>query len=162
MVCIRLVKSGRGVQLMGKVGVIFSALMVLVVAALALLFGALATHIAISTGIRTGDLDLFAILATIALIGFGGWGIASAVGIVKMRKWARISILAFGAISLAVAILGTAKMVLDPAFGISYLEGVYMGSIRAEIMALLAWLAGLGGFWLYFFNRSNIKARFSR
>jgi hypothetical protein len=74
----------------------------------------------------------------------------------------RISMSAFRAILFSVAIFGTAKILLDPRVGVSYLEGAYLGSVRAEMMALFAWLAGLGGFWLYFFNRNTVKTRFSR
>lgn len=147
---------------MRTVGVIFSVLMVFAVSLLALLVGALATNIVISTKSRTGDLDLFSILATIVLIGFGGWGIASGVGIIKMREWARTSMLAFGIVLLAIAVYGAGKMVLDPSVGVTHLEVAYLGSIRVEMMGFLAWFAALGGFWLYFFDRNSVKTRFTR
>lgn len=125
---------------------VFSAVMVFVVSLLALSFGVLATYIAIATKHRTGNLDPFWIVATIVLVGFGGWGIVSGVGIVTMRKWVRISMLAFGAILLASAVFGTVKMVLDPRVGVTSLEGA----------------ATLGSFWLYFFNKNSAKTQFSR
>lgn len=101
-------------------------------------------------------------MATIVLVGLAGWGVASAVGIVTMRKWVRIPMLAFGAILLASAFFGTVKMVVDPHVGFTSLEGIPLGSIRVEMMVFLAWLATLGGFWLYFFNKNSVKTQFSR
>jgi hypothetical protein len=144
------------------VGMIFSVVMVFIVSLLSLLAGALAANIVISFKNRTGQLDLFPILATIVLIGFGGWGVTAGFGIIKLRERARTSVLAFSTVLLAIAACGTAKMVVDPSFGLSYLEGVYLGSIRVEIAAFLVWFAALGGFWLYFFTRNNVRTQFSR
>jgi hypothetical protein len=148
--------------MMRTIGVIFSALMIFVVSLLALLLGALATNIVISTKTRTGALDLFTILIAIVSFAMCGWGFACGVGIVKRREWARTSMLAFGAILLAIAVLGTAKMVLDPTVGLSYLESAYLGSIRPELIPFLACFAAPGGFWLYFFTRNSLKTQFSR
>jgi hypothetical protein len=146
-------------------GIIFSVVIVFIIGLITLLFGALTMSVAIfspnGTGLPAGYFGPFTIQASVALIAFGGWGIASGFGIVKTREWARKSMLAFGAISFVIAVVGTLKLLLDPYAGITSLEGIYMGGNRVEMMVLFAWLAMLGAFWLYFFSSNSVKARFS-
>ncbi|MGC1105300.1 MAG: hypothetical protein WA876_02065 [Candidatus Acidiferrales bacterium] len=107
-----------------------------------------------------GFFGYYAMAASIIIIGLGGWGIASGVGILNTRQWARISTLIFGTISLLIAILGALEMFLDPRAGVSYMEGVYMGSVRPDMMALYGCLAAFGAFSLYFFNKKSVKSQF--
>ncbi|MGB6482449.1 MAG: hypothetical protein WBE86_03065 [Candidatus Acidiferrales bacterium] len=106
-----------------------------------------------------GFFEYYAMAASIIVIGLGGWGIASGVGILNTRQWARISTLIFGAISLLIAILGALEMFLDPRAGVTYLEG-YVGSIRPEMMALYGCLGAFGAFSLYCFNKKSVKSQF--
>jgi hypothetical protein len=146
-------------------GIIFSVVIVFVIGLITLLFGVQTMFVAISSpnaaGLTLGYFGPLTIQASVALIAFGGWGIASGFGIVKTREWARKSMLAFGAISFVIAVVGTLKLLLDPYAGITSLEGIYMGDHRVEMMVFFAWLAILGAFWLYFFSSKNVKARFS-
>jgi hypothetical protein len=142
------------------VGITFSAVMVFTTGLVAFCFGALEISMAISNTPGTGDFGSYPIPAATVLIGLGGWGIASGLGIAKMRGWARISMVALGAILFVLVVFGALEMALDPHFGVTYMEGVYMGSIRPEMMAFYAVLAALGVFWLYFFSRNSMKARF--
>jgi len=146
-------------------GIIFSAVMVFIIGLITSLFGALTMSVAITntsgTGFAPGYFGSFTIPAAIALIALGGWGIASGLGIVKMREWARKSMLAFGAILFVIAVFAALELVLDPDAGVYSLEGIYMEGIRVELIAFFAWLAALGAFWLYFFSSNSVKARFS-
>jgi hypothetical protein len=143
------------------VGIIFSAVMVFTIGLVAFCFGVLEMSMAISNTPGTGDFGAYPIAAAIVLIGLGGWGIASGLGIAKMREWARISMFALGAIFVVIAVFGSLEMARDPQVGVSYTEGVYMGSIRPEMMAFYAVLAALGVFWLLFFSRNSVKVRFA-
>jgi hypothetical protein len=146
-------------------GIIFSAVMIFTAGLITILFGAMTMFMAISYALGTGgvrgDLGASAISAAVVSIGLGGWGIASGVGTAKMREWARISMLAFGAISVVIAAFGALQMALDPSAGVTYMEGHYLGSIRPEMMAFYVALSALGVFWLYFFSRDGVKAQFA-
>jgi hypothetical protein len=144
-----------------KIGVIFSTLKIFTVSLPIFLLGALATHVVIFSASRIG-VDPLSILIAIASFAISGWGVACGVGMLKMRKWTRTSVMAFAAILLIITIAGATKMIFDRTFGVTYLEGVYVGSSRPEMIALLAWFAALGGFWLYFFTRNTTKTRFVR
>jgi hypothetical protein len=144
------------------VGVIFSAVMVFTAGLVTLFFGAMTMSLAVlnERGTASAPGGSFAIPLAIVLIGLGGWGIATGVAIVKMKAWARVSMLAFGALLFAIAACGALEMVRNPYVGVSYIEGAYMGSIRPEMMAFYGVLAALGAFWLYFFSRNIVKVRF--
>jgi hypothetical protein len=146
-------------------GIIFSAVMIFAAGLITFLFGALTMWMGIAYSTRPdsrpGYFGSFAIPAAAVLIGLGGWGISSGVGIVKMREWARISMLAFGAIFVVIAAFGALEIALDPRVGVTYLEGNYVGSIRPEMMAFYGVIAALGVFWLGFLSRNSVKARFS-
>jgi hypothetical protein len=145
--------------------IIFLAVLVFIGSAVTMSLGALTAWGAIInypdwTTPAGGVFGYYVMAASIVVIGLGGWGIASGIGILNTRQWARISILIFGAISLLVAITGALEMFLDPRAGVSYLEGVYVGSIRREMMALYGCLAAFGAFSLYFFNKESVKSQF--
>jgi hypothetical protein len=152
-------------------GIISSAVVVFIGSAVAMLLGALVASIAISkypnwtspAGGVGGVFGYYVMAASIIVIGLGGWGIASGVGILNARPWARTSMLVFGAILLVVVIPAALEMVVDPHVGIvsPYLESPYRVNMRAEMMAFYGLLAMLGGFWLYFFNKKSVKAQFS-
>jgi hypothetical protein len=142
------------------VGIVFSVVMVFTIELVAFCFGVLMMSMAISNTPGTRDFESYPIPAATVFIGLGGWGIASGLGIVKMREWARISMLAFGAILFAIAAFGALEMALDPNAGLVFLQGGYLGSGRPEMMAFYGGLGALGAFWLYFFSRNNVKARF--
>ena len=147
---------------MGRTAVIvLSSVVIFTVGLITSLFGALNIISDMNgRGSAAGYFGSFTIPAAIALIGLGGWGVASGVGISKMKEWARISMLAFGAIFFVIAAFGALEMVLDPYVGVSYMDGAYMGSIRPEMMAFYGVVTALGAFWLYFFSRKSVKAQF--
>ena len=92
------------------VGVIFSAVMVFTAGLVTLFFGAMTMSLAVlnERGTASAPGGSFAIPLAIVLIGLGGWGIATGVAIVKMKAWARVSMLAFGALLFAIAALQNA------------------------------------------------------
>jgi hypothetical protein len=145
------------------VGIIFSAVMIFTVGLVTFLFGAMMMYFAVLNELGTASAfgGSFAIPLAVVLIGLGGWGIAAGVATVKMKEWARISMLVFGAILFVIAAFGALEMARDPYVGVSYIEGAYMGSIRPEMMVFYGVLAVVGAFWLYFFSRNSVKAQFA-
>jgi hypothetical protein len=144
------------------VGIILSAVMVFTAGLVTFLFGAMTMSLALvnERGTASAPGGSLAIPLAIVLTGLGGWGVATGLAIAKSKTWARISMLAFGALLFAIAAFGALEMALDPRVGLVYLEEAYLGSYRSEMMALYGVLASLGAFWLYFFSRNSVKARF--
>jgi len=96
-----------------------------------------------------------------AMFAFSAWGIATAVGLLRLCGWARWSMLAFSVLLTffgAAAALGAIFGAAAPAPGVApdLMRGILLG-----VGAFYAVLALLGGFWLYYFNTSAVKAQFS-
>jgi hypothetical protein len=97
--------------------------------------------------------------------GFGVWGIVSAIGLLRLRNWARIcfavfgGILAvsslFGAFGVVMSFLGPSRTELPPNVSPAFITGIL------AVFAVIALLfAALGIWWLIYFNRSGVKAQF--
>jgi hypothetical protein len=98
---------------------------------------------------------------------FGGWGLASGIGLLKTKEWARISTLVYAAILVFISLPAAAVMAFVPIPNPPSVNGpnpqfniVLM--IRVGGTLLYAMFATLGGFWLYFFNTQKVKAQFRR
>jgi hypothetical protein len=99
-------------------------------------------------------------------VGFGVWGVVSAIGLLRMRNWARICFAVFGGILCFFSICGAfgslmamqfVPRTLPPGNNVpsELLTGMF---VVFGIVALLC--AGLGIWWLIYFNRSRVKAQF--
>jgi len=92
------------------------------------------------------------------------WGIVTGIGLWRLKNWARISIIVFsvlliltggfsGLMMLAVPMPSTPNNTVDPSV---------MTGIRMAIGAFMLALAGIGVWWLVFFNRSKVKEQFGQ
>ncbi len=109
----------------------------------------------------TGLVRVSIFIGGIVLFALSAWGIATAVGLLRLGAWARWSILAFSVLLTfvgATSALGVMFVPLPQTPGVSpdLMRGVQVG-----IAGFYALLALIGGFWLYFFNTSGVKAQFS-
>jgi len=98
---------------------------------------------------------------------FGGWGLASGIGLLKTKEWARISTLVYAAILVFISLPAAAVMAFVPIPNPPSINGpnpqfniVLM--VRVGGTLLYAMFATLGGFWLYFFNTQKVKAQFRK
>lgn len=152
-------------------GVTASAVAVFVGSALTILVGAVAIlGMLLVNSRRTPNvpehLASFMIIAIIAeavfAFGFGGWGIASGVGLIQTREWARISMVVFAAL-LVLFTLPAALMMAFVPFPLPRdpnLPANFATMMRMSMVLFYGFFALLGGFWLYYFNTRSVKAQF--
>jgi len=90
------------------------------------------------------------------------WGIATAIGLLRLAPWARWSILIFSALLVFTgAMMAVVLLVVGlPQTNVSNPDS--LRSILAVVSCFCATFALLGGFWLYFFNRPAVKQQFSK
>jgi hypothetical protein len=92
------------------------------------------------------------------------WGIVTGIGLWRLKNWARVSMIVFsvllilmggfsGLMTLVIPIPATPGKNMDP----SVITGV-----RMSIGAFMLTLAGVGVWWLVFFNRSKVKEQFGQ
>jgi hypothetical protein len=97
--------------------------------------------------------------------GFGIWGIVSAIGLFRLRNWARICFAIFGGILAVFSLFGALGIVMA-AVSMSQTESVpnVSPAIIIGVFAVFAVIAllnaALGIWWMIYFNRSRVKAQF--
>jgi len=144
-------------------GVTASSIIALIGSGVTLLFaGVAALSLAIAPS-PTQDVPFMkAVLIGIVVlwVAASGWGIASGIGLLRLREWARISMLVFGALLILFCLPAAASMPflrmpvppdVPPAFFLA---------IRVVIPSFYLALAALGVWWVCFFNRKAVKAQF--
>jgi hypothetical protein len=93
--------------------------------------------------------------------GFGVWGLATGIGIIHHRVWARQSITVFSAMAILFAVTGLAAMLIMPQPENPDVNMRLAGMIRHAIETFYAALALLGTWWLALFNRESSKRYFA-
>ncbi|HEY0703068.1 MAG TPA: hypothetical protein VGD60_09900 [Candidatus Acidoferrales bacterium] len=150
-------------------GITIGAVLVFVGSAITLFTGAL---MALSFVVATPNGSLphgFVYVAVGLVLGsvvFGGWGIASGVGLLNLREWSRISLIVFSVLLLAISVPGFFMMLLvklpvppnspDPALNEKIMTITRFGG--AGVYAILTALAILG---LLYFKSPAVKAEFT-
>jgi hypothetical protein len=149
-------------------GVTISAVVVIIGSALTLLGGAMVIFFAIVLSKTSQVADIPGSFAAIEVIegvmffGFGGWGLASGIGLIGLKSWARISLLVFAGILVLVSLPAVAiiPFVPLPNTNAADLPANFMSIVRVGIVLFYAAFAALGGFWLYFFNKRSVTVQF--
>jgi uncharacterized membrane protein len=153
-------------------GVTTSAVIVFIGSAFSILCGAMMVLVSVfsmysSREAESAGFNLHYILAIEAVIafGFGGWGLATGIGLIKTKQWARISLLVYAAILVFFSLPAAVIMAFIPlpngaAAGDANLPANFTTIIRVFITLVYGAFAALGGFWLYFFNTRSVKTQF--
>ncbi len=94
-------------------------------------------------------------------------GLATAVGLIRLRPWARVSTLIFGGglIFLALflgAVFWFLPLMVPASDQLSGSAAHAMRQTRSFFVVACLLVATLGGWWLYYFNRAEVSERFSR
>lgn len=95
------------------------------------------------------------------VIFLAAWGIATAVGIFRRRRWARMSILIFSALLVLFGVLGAAMMAVIPLPETPGADPRVMSIVRAAIVGFYCALAAIGTWWLVLFNLPRSQPYFS-
>ncbi|MGA7918929.1 MAG: hypothetical protein WCA38_04605 [Candidatus Acidiferrales bacterium] len=95
------------------------------------------------------------------------WGIATGVNLLKLREWARISIIVFSALLLLIALPGLLFVLFLPLSIPSNapnpdVSRAAMAAMRPLMAVFYGTVAMLAGWWLYFFNTRAVKDQFRR
>jgi|HubBroStandDraft_6_1064221.scaffolds.fasta_scaffold285839_1 hypothetical protein len=97
--------------------------------------------------------------------GFAAWGVASAVGLLRVREWARISMLVFSALLLLMSVPGFAIILvmplqMPPSATDPELANHVLLATRVGMCIFYAALIAIAAFWLYFFNSRSVRDQF--
>jgi hypothetical protein len=146
-----------------SIGVLLSVILVFFGCGMALLFGALMAFgfAMVPAGQASASAArVLLVLDCVFTVVFAGWGIATALGLLGLRSWARISMLVFSGLLAVFSFFPMVIMpfvpvpqspTLPPNFGLLFHVGfvIFYGCFFA-----------LGLFWLVYFNQRSVKAQF--
>jgi len=151
-------------------GITVSAVVVIIGSTFTVLCGAmmfLASFLALNSN-RAADapvnLRYILVIEAVVTFAFGGWGLASGIGLLKTKQWARISTLVYAAILVFISLPAAAIMAFIPLPNPPSVNDPpavnIMLVVRVGMSLVYAMFAALGGYWLYFFNTQKVKAQF--
>jgi hypothetical protein len=152
-------------------GITVSAILVIIGSAFTVLFGALmllGSALTLNLGRAADapvDVRYVLIVESFVFFAFGGWGLASGIGLLKTKEWARVSTLVYAAILLFLSLPAAIAVALVPFPNTPVADDPnhplnIMLLVRVCGTLLYAMFAALGAYWLYFFNTQKVKAQF--
>jgi hypothetical protein len=148
-------KRALGVTLTAVVSILGSAL-ILVLAA----FMVLAAFLAPRTPGAPQHLAVIVAVEAVVFALIAAWGVTTAVGLFRLREWARCSTIAFSALLLMCTAPGALVMAFvqlpEPA---GTAPGI-MSIMRIVMICFYALLALLSGMWLWYFNTAALRVHF--
>ncbi len=106
------------------------------------------------------DLRASAIPLVLFYLGFTAGGIATGVGLLRLKAWARASILVFSGLMLAGCGMGSVAMFLLPLRGREVPGGPPAAMVREVAIAVLAVPMLIAVWWLVYFNLATVKKQF--
>ncbi|HEX8765911.1 MAG TPA: hypothetical protein VF740_12160, partial [Candidatus Acidoferrum sp.] len=108
------------------------------------------------------DIGSILIGEAIFVFAFAGWGLATGIGLIYLKRWARISILIFAGILAFFSLFSIVVLAFIPIPDApnSNLPSNFTSIVRVGMGLFYGAFGVLGGFWLYFFNKRSAKAQF--
>jgi hypothetical protein len=105
------------------------------------------------------------LLEVVMFLGVGGWKIASAVGLLRQKNWARISLCAWGGVFAVFNLFGLLGALLMAKISLP----MTAANVPPDFMTVFAWVmgmlcliqAGIGVWWLVFLNRRAVMLAYS-
>jgi hypothetical protein len=95
------------------------------------------------------------------MLAFAAWGITTAVGLLRLRRWARVCILVASAFMVITFGIGAVLMAFVPLPSSPGDPPGLKTGFRIGIVCFYGVLALIGGWWLYLFNRAPVVAQFA-
>jgi hypothetical protein len=88
------------------------------------------------------------------------WGIATSIGLFRLKHWSRISILIFAGLLAFMGLSVPIAFFAMPMPPVPNQDPHIWTSVRVGMSALYLLLAAVGVWWLVFFNRASVKGQF--
>lgn len=102
-----------------------------------------------------------AVIGSVVNFGFAAWGIATAIGLFRLKPWSRISILVFSGLLVAFAAFGSLIFLVMPLPQMPEQSPDFDSFLRAMMLFVFAVPFSVGIWWLVLFTRKSVAAQFS-
>ncbi|MGH9574247.1 MAG: hypothetical protein ACRD40_12050 [Candidatus Acidiferrales bacterium] len=146
-----------------SIGVTLSAVLVFTGCGFTLLLlglGVLALALTRQPNVNLPIVHVILIFEVVFGFAFAAWGIASGLGLLNLREWARISMVVFSALMLFFSLIPLLIFAFLPIPQFPGTPPNFVFFMRVGVSLFYGFFAALGGFWLYFFNRRNVREQF--
>jgi hypothetical protein len=93
------------------------------------------------------------------------WGICTGIGLLRLKNWARISIIVFAGLLAAFGLFGAFGALVVALVKLPSTPDVdpaAMTMVRIFMVLFAMVQLGLGAWWLFFFNRATVRSQFQR
>jgi hypothetical protein len=143
-------------------GVTVSAVLLFVGSALAILFCSLMVVglAVLPSERRPAPAESMLVFVGIFYLATAAWGIASGVGLLGLKEWARISTLIIGALLAFFCLLTMLFMLIMPLPQEPDVSPAAYAAFKAGFALVLAVPVAIGTWWLFYFNRKAVKQEF--
>jgi hypothetical protein len=94
------------------------------------------------------------------LIGPAIWGLATSIGLFRLKRWARLSILIFSVLLVVVSVFGAPMLLLIPLPQPPEAAPQIANQIRFGMVGFYALLAAIGIWWFILFTRRSVREQF--
>lgn len=94
------------------------------------------------------------------IFALAAWGILTAIGLFRLRPWARISMLIFSVFLVFTTMISTVAIFLVPMPAGKNVSSQIMIGVRVGIGSFYLGLMLIGVWWLYLFNKRTVKDQF--
>jgi hypothetical protein len=101
------------------------------------------------------------LVMAVLMFALAAWGVTTAIGLIRLRRWARVCILVFSVFMVLTFGSGAIVMAFLPLPSPPNVPPGLMTGIRIGIVCIYGILALIGGWWLYLFNRAAVVAQFA-
>lgn len=102
-----------------------------------------------------------ALMGMFFLIGPAIWGLATSIGLFKLKNWARLSILVFSVLLVLGGVCGAPMFLLIPFPPTPGTDPRFLTYFRLVMTGFYALLAAIGIWWLILFTRRSVRMQFS-
>ncbi|MEP7002692.1 MAG: hypothetical protein ABI969_19530, partial [bacterium] len=142
-------------------GIIASAVVCIVGSVLTLLMVAAMVFAVPGQSAAVPDIRTVSLVAAVLLVGLAMLGILTAVGLLRLRPWARTSILVFAGIMSTVSLMTGLMMAFIPLPSAPGVDASAIAAIRPMLTGIYAIPFLIGVWWLFQFNTKSTKAAFA-
>jgi hypothetical protein len=139
-------------------GSAFTVLMALSMVLVFFVFGPIPTGASAPT--PPMDVRPFMLVSVVFYLGLAGWGIATGVGLLKLKAWARVSILVFSGFMIATFGMGAVSLLFVSRLMPAMPGGPPPSTIFGVAAAAMAIPILIAVWWLMYFNRKSVRAQF--
>lgn len=151
-------------------GIIVIAILALIGSALVLLMGLVMLAIPWITPIPQtpnapfppGFFKVMMALMSLFYLGLAVWGIVTSIGLFRLKEWARISMIVFSVLLIAISAFGGLMIMIIPFPTTPNQAADHTATVWVRAFMAAFWLfhLSIGVWWLVFFNRAKVKLQF--